>query len=167
MIMVKKIVAPLILLLVFSCATFSAQSDGMDGEDHYVIAIFDFELEADIKGYEALATDVPRALTEAFIRGGIFRPVERSSLEKLLQEQEFSVSGLVDQNTAVKVGKIAGARYALVGSIVIIKEQIRMSCRVIDVQTGEIVYAKSTFGALADIFELEEELAYLIEEDFS
>lgn len=167
MIKSRMLVLPLMLLLAFSCATFSEQGSGEDGADQYVIAIFDFELESDVQGYAALTSDVPRALTEAFIRGGIFRPVERTSLEKLLKEQEFSVSGLVDQNTAVKVGKLAGARYALLGSIVIIKEQIRISCRVIDVQTGEIVYAKSTFGSVEDIFELEEELAYLIEEDFS
>lgn len=160
------LIAVSIMLFAFSCVGMPEQDSDYDDPNSSVIAIFNFELQSDVPGYEALASDVPRALTEAFIRGGILRPVERNSLEMVLQEQELSLSGIIDQNTAVKVGKLAGARYALLGSIVIIKGQIRISCRIIDVQTGEIVYAKSTYGDLSDIFELEEQLVYLIEEDF-
>lgn len=39
--------------------------------------------------------------------------VDRDNMDKILKEQELSVSGLVSQNEAVEVGELAGAQYAL------------------------------------------------------
>jgi len=131
------------------------------------IAIFDFAVRSSAPGYEALSVDVPAALAEAFISGGIVRPLERAALEKVIGELELSMSGFVDPATAAKVGKLAGARFALLGTTAVVGGQIRLSCRVVDVETAEIVYAKSAYGDVKDIFKIEQELAELIEKDFS
>jgi tetratricopeptide (TPR) repeat protein len=39
--------------------------------------------------------------------------IDRKNLEKILQEQELGMSGIVDANTASKAGKIIGAKYFL------------------------------------------------------
>lgn len=41
----------------------------------------------------------------------------RTDLQKVLQEQKFQMSGLVDDNTAVRIGKLAGVRYVVTGAI--------------------------------------------------
>lgn len=41
----------------------------------------------------------------------------RRDLEKVLQEQKFQMSGLVDPNTAVEIGRLAGVRYIITGAV--------------------------------------------------
>ena len=131
------------------------------------IAIFDVEVRSRAAGYEALSSDVSAALTEAFLAGGVVKPLEREALEKVLGELELSMGGLVDPGTAARVGKLAGARFVLLGTAAVVGDQVRLSCRVVDVETAEIVYAKSTYGNSKDIFKLEMDLAALVEKDFS
>lgn len=159
------------LVLAVSCATTGPDS-GEGGREAVVesgvaIALFDFEVRSSSPGYEAMAADVPSALSEAFLEGGVVRPIERAALDRILGELELSMSGLVDPATAARAGKLAGARYALLGSVSVVGAQVRLSCRLIDVETAEIVYAGSAYGDVEDIFDVEDELAGLVVEDFS
>lgn len=105
----------------------------------------------------------------------------RQDLQKILNEQKFQQSGLVDEKTLVKVGKLAGVRYIVTGSVdnVTIKwidvEYLKqglqkhlglvgsvlaagvetqegwnistdLTIKIIDVQTGEILFAKNVSG---------------------
>ncbi|MBU0929393.1 MAG: CsgG/HfaB family protein [Spirochaetes bacterium] len=161
-----------VALLAIGCVSDGPAPAGDAEGEHFGgepvrLAIFDFEVRSSVQGYEALASDVPAALTEAFLRGGVVRPLERAALEKVVSELELSLGGLVDPGTAAKVGKLAGARFVLLGQASVVGGQVRLSCRVVDVETAEIVYAGSSYGDAEDIFEIEEELADLVEEDFS
>ncbi len=166
---ILKLFPVLLAAVLVSCVSVQQNEDDefvplLEGQR---LAIFDFEVKSSVPGYEALATDVPQALAEALLAGENVRPVERSSLEKVLREQELSLSGVVDERDAIKLGKLAGASHILLGTVTIIGDQARISCRVINVETGEIVYAGSAVGDLDEIFEIEAELAELIEVDFS
>jgi len=55
-------------------------------------------------------------VSTAFLKTGNFRLVERAQLNAVLQEGKFEQSGLVDDATAVSLGKQAGATFVLVGS---------------------------------------------------
>jgi TolB-like protein len=160
-------------LSLSSCVSTGPEpEDGGDDGDSVLasgvrLAIFDFEVKSGVPGFEAMASDVPAALAEAFIAGGIVKPVERAALEKVIGELELSLTGLVDPGTAARIGKLAGARYVLLGTAAVVGEQVRLSCRVVDVETAEIVYAGSAFGDSDQVFEIEEELADLVQDDFS
>jgi curli biogenesis system outer membrane secretion channel CsgG len=103
------------------------------------------------------ATDL---MINALLNANRFRVFERAKLDLLLQEQNFQhFSGLVDQTTAVKLGKMIGVDAILTGSITNISfkksEGIRigpikvgksyakvvMTIRIIDVTTGEILFS--------------------------
>ncbi len=160
--------AALIAFASASCVSDGPEpGEGEYGDEAVKLAIFDFEVRSGAPGYEALASDVPTALAEAFLRGGVLQPLERAALETVVSELELSLGGLVDPGTAAKAGKMAGARYALLGQASIVGDQVRLSCRVVDVETAEIVYAGSAYGDVAYIFDIEEELAWQIEDDFS
>lgn len=64
-------------------------------------------------------------------------------------------------------GWFAGVQYVMLGTIAVVGQQIRLSCRIIDVETAEIVYAGSVYGEAKYIFDLGEELAELVEWDYS
>lgn len=131
------------------------------------VAIFAFEVKGGGPSLASLGGDIPESLSEAFIKGGRLRPVERRDLEKALAEQELALSGLVDEATAARVGALAGAKYALLGSASVIETQIRVSCRLIDIETGEIVYAQSARGETKDVYGVLEKLATAVEDGFS
>lgn len=84
--------------------------------------------------------------------------VERSRLEDVLGEQKLQRTGHFDPATAVKVGKLLGARYAVTGSISAVAPKIRIDVRLIEVQTGKVVVADKVVGAPDRFFELQASL---------
>lgn len=103
------------------------------------------------------ATDL---MINALLSTNRFRVFERAKLDLILQEQNFQhFSGLVDQTTAVKLGKMIGVDAILTGSITNISfkkseglkigpvkvgkssAKVVMTIRIIDVTTGEILFS--------------------------
>ena len=103
------------------------------------------------------ATDL---MVNALLSTNRFRVFERAKLDAILQEQGFQhFSGLVDQTTAVKLGKMIGVDSILTGSITNISfkkaegikigplkvgkssAKVVMTIRIIDVTTGEILFS--------------------------
>ena len=123
------------------------------------VAVFNFEVKGGGESYASLGSDIPGALAEAFLKGGRLVPVERAELEKILAEQELALSGLVDEATAARIGRLAGAKYALLGSASVIGDQVRLSCRLIDIETAEIVFASSEYGGTKDLYSILDKLA--------
>jgi len=72
-----------------------------------------------------------------------FRVIERAALEKLLKEQQLQVSGVVDEATAVKVGKVAGADAIVLGSASVAGGNAKINARVVDTESGEAIIARS------------------------
>ena len=105
----KKIVT--ISLLVVFCFVSGGHRFAFAQE---VIAVVDFEsLRVDKSVGRAMAEIVRTEL----IGTNKFTVLERGELEKVLDEQELSMGGITDSETAVEVGKLVGAKFVLVGSI--------------------------------------------------
>lgn len=71
-----------------------------------------------------------------------FRVIERSAIDKVLKEQAFGMTDMVDLQTAAKVGKLAGADAIVIGSINIEPGFAKVSARVVDTETAETIVAK-------------------------
>ena len=56
-------------------------------------------------------------MVTALVKGDAFRVIDRERLQALMQEKNLSLSGDVDPKTAVKVGKLLGVEYLIVGAI--------------------------------------------------
>jgi TolB-like protein len=156
--------------LVISCSSTPGKAESTSGAKSEVkgrVAIFDFEVRGGDGAYASLCDDIPDSLSEALLKGGILAPLERRDLEKALAEQELSLSGIVDDATAARVGRLAGARYALLGSAAILGDQMRLSCRLIDIETAEILYAESVHGDADKPFRLVDKLADEVQKGFS
>lgn len=106
------------------------------------------------------ATDV--LLTE-LAKTGKFILVEREKLQKVMEEQQLQQSGAIDPNTAVKVGRLLGLNAIITGSVtqfgtktegadyLLVRNkryvaEVGVDIRVVDAQTGEILYADSGKG---------------------
>lgn len=62
--------------------------------------------------------------------------VEKAQVAAVAAEQRLNLSGLVDDDTAVKAGKFLGARYVIVGSVNCMGYMYTLSARLVDVETG-------------------------------
>jgi TolB-like protein len=84
------------------------------------------------------------------------RVVERMRLEAVLGELKLQSSKAIDPKTAVKVGKIVGAQYAITGSLYLNKDKLRVDATVTSIQTGEKVASASITDDKDKIFDLEQ-----------
>ena len=64
-----------------------------------------------------------------------YRVVTRSELAIIRNEQNLQLSGDVDEETAVEIGKFAGANYIITARV----DSTQVRFRVLNVQTGELV----------------------------
>ena len=77
-------------------------------------------------------------LTAQLVNTRKFRVVDRRNLDIIRAEQQFHLSGEVDDDTAVSIGHLIGAAYVITGGISPWEQAYYLRLRVIDVETGQI-----------------------------
>lgn len=84
---------------------------------------------------------------------------ERMQIIKLLEEQKMQISGYVEPDKAVEVGKMLGVQWTVIGSFMKVGDNLKADTRLVNVETGKIDAASDVKGKYGDIFTLMEELA--------
>lgn len=107
------------------------------------VAVIDFESIGDDPTIGRGVTEIVR--TE-LIKTGKYEVVERALLNKVLEEQKFQLSDLVDPSKAVELGRMLGADLILTGSVVKIGTSYTINARFIDVRTGAAKKAEAIRG---------------------
>ncbi|MGQ9679086.1 MAG: CsgG/HfaB family protein [bacterium] len=90
-----------------------------------------------------------------------FSVVDRSAVDAVLQEQGFSYSGVVDPQTAVRLGKLMGASAVVTVRVGAVKHDpffsdspdqrdAQVNVRIISVETGEVLYSAQGEGSSFD-----------------
>ena len=114
-------------------------------------------------GKGRLGSSASDILITELVKSGKFIVVERGRLEKLMAEQKFQAQGMVDSQTAVKLGKIMGLEAIVLGTVsqfgvkteghdYLIKQgkrqiaEVTVEIRVVDVETGQVILADSGKG---------------------
>lgn len=64
-----------------------------------------------------ISEQFPELLSNVLVNSGRFSVLERSKLNKVLEEQSLGVSGLIDPKTAVAFGNLTGSQYLVVGNV--------------------------------------------------
>lgn len=105
--------------------------------------------------YEPLSKGIADMLITQLATSPSMRVVERDQLQKLLEEQDLAKSGKVDQETAVHLGKILGARHMLMGGFVIDpKQNMRLDLRAVNVETSGVEYVETVSGKAENVLAL-------------
>ncbi len=84
--------------------------------------------------------------------------VERGRLEDVLKEQKLQSTKAFDKSTAVKVGKLVGAQYAITGTLVVSGGQLRVDANVTSVDKGDVVASATAKDAQDKVFDIEQQL---------
>jgi len=82
-------------------------------------------------------------LTIQFVNSRRYIVVERNDVDKVLTEQNFQMSGYVDDDAFVSIGKFIGATVVVTGNITGTGSQKRLVLKAIDVLTSEILAMQS------------------------
>jgi curli biogenesis system outer membrane secretion channel CsgG len=97
------------------------------------------------------------------VNSGAFSVIERERLEAILQEQGFQLSGQVNPNDVVEIGRLAGVMYLITGSVTrfsidekgtrvlgrnvgYTEAESEMNVRAFSTETGEIITATEGSG---------------------
>lgn len=157
----------LILLILVAFAASHAQNSE---QTKATVAVVDFEVKAPGVDRNAGA-GMSEVLTNALFETGRYRVVDRSSMDKIMEEQKRVLWGSVDAATGAEIGKLIGAQYLVVGSLIKLGEkevkggllgiakkaaggavglgvltfeaQVTLALKVINATTGEIMASKT------------------------
>ena len=132
------------------------------------IAVLDFQIQGGRNDNPDMGKIVAEWFITALVQEGRFDVIERRLLEKVIEEQKIGVSGLVDESSASKLGKVLGAKIVITGTVLEFQNVLEVNARILEVESSSIIAAenvKSTSGA-ARLEDLVVEMAQKIIKDF-
>ncbi len=77
-------------------------------------------------------------IKERLSHSTVFNLVERENLDKVLQEMELDVSGIVDPGKTPKAGEILGADLLLTGIVTELADQVQLSLQLVDTASAKL-----------------------------
>jgi len=154
-------------LILFAPAAGRAQATK---DEKPTVAVVDFEVKA--PGIDRSAgAGMSEVLTNALFETGRYRVVDRSSMDKIMEEQKRVLCGSVDPASGAAIGKLIGAQYLVVGALIKLGEkqvtggvlgiakkaaggavglgvltyeaQVSLSLKVVNATTGEVMASKT------------------------
>ena len=105
------------------------------------IAVIDFP---DLNGNVTdLGKFLAEELTTKLFTSGKYQVIERRLIEKLLKEQQLSMTGAIDEKTAMKVGLLLGVDVLATGTTADLGSNIKINARTISVEKGSVLSVAS------------------------
>ena len=92
--------------------------------------------------------------------------IEEAEMGKLIDGIKFGMSGFVDDKTAMEKGKFIGAHYCVVGGVQLFENKAVICYRLVNMQTGEVVFSNTVRGRLKNILELEDTVSEQVVKHF-
>ena len=105
-----------------------------DRRPHLTVAILDFD--AQDPGQPELGQHISSTLTALLSGERGFELVERATLTRTLQEHELNLSGLVEADQALRVGRLVGARILVTGRAFRLGNNLYITAKVIGTETS-------------------------------
>jgi TolB-like protein len=132
----KKLIS-LTLFLFLLTHSVAAQEKNLEPKKKPTAAVLDFKAISGLKKEEAAA--LTSKFAYSFASTHQYTVVERSQIEGILKEQDFSMSDACNgAECAVEIGKLLSAEKMVVGDIGKIGETYSVTIKLIDVTTGKV-----------------------------
>lgn len=141
----------LIAFFVVVCVLVQAQ------ENKLRVAILDPTTSGtSVDGGTKLA--VMEMIGSVFVNTGQFVITERSMIDKIIKEQSFQNSDLVDNSQASAIGKLAGADKVILSVISLVGGRNMLSIKMVDVTTASVEKQKTKIVNSSDLLDVVEPL---------
>ncbi|MFI5230579.1 MAG: CsgG/HfaB family protein [Gemmatimonadales bacterium] len=123
-----------------------------------VVVVLPFDnnsIGAGAHDFDGLGKGVQDFLITDLASNAAVRLVDRARIEAVLQEQNLAAAGKVDPETAVRIGKMLGAQYAVVGGFLADgRGNAVLTGRTIDIETTQIANPQKITGKSDDVLGL-------------
>ncbi len=110
-----------LILIILGCVSTpppnSRAQENQPLKEKMKVAILGFYVIANTYGVGNAGQKVADMLTSSLYKTGSFSVVERKSIDSIMNEQQFQLSGAVDPTTAVQLGRILDAQLLIRGTI--------------------------------------------------
>ena len=151
----------------FAILTFALVICSLNAIANPRIAVVDFDNRTPHGGWK-VGRGAADMLTTHLVKETDFDIIERDRLNGVLNEQNLGASGVIDTNTAVKIGKILGVQYIVTGAVTEYGQSksggggggvnvgksayySAVDVRVVNTTTGRIVFAESGEGSKSSV----------------
>jgi len=129
------------------------------------VAVVYFKNMGELRDLDPLQKGLTDMLITDLSKAKKLNVVERVRLQELLQEMGLGMTGLVDLDTAPRVGKLLGAAEIVNGMFINLEgEKLRIDGNITQVKTRKFALTDHVAGALDDFFRLEKQLVFSIVE---
>lgn len=146
---VVAILAATVLAGVQGCAH---EERRREGRGPATVAVWEFEDASPAGAAQPGLGDLLSAqVMEVLQKGGKYAVVEREKLVLALEELRLGSSALADEETRLKLGKMAGARYMVFGGYQVFSGRMRLDMRLVEVETGKVRKAVSRMTDATDL----------------
>jgi len=104
--------------------------------DKSKIAVMDFvNMNGEIT---KLGRYMSEELTTRLYLTGKFEVIERKLLDKIVEEQKISMSGMIDESSAVELGRVLGVDAIASGTITDLGTSVKVNARLISAESGKL-----------------------------
>lgn len=105
------------------------------------IAVLDFQVEGSFNEAD-IGKIAAEWLTTGLVETGRFEVIERRLIKKIVEEQKFGASGMIDSSSAVRLGKVLGVGTVVAGTVMKLDDYVEINARLLNVETGSIITAE-------------------------
>jgi TolB-like protein len=144
------------VFVVFSACLLAASAATADAPKRVAVLYFDNNTKN--RDYDVLQKGLADMLVTDLSAVESLQVVEREKLQSLIEELKLQKSRYFDPATAQKLGKVAGAEYAVTGAFAELDPKMRIDVRLIEVATAKVIVADKVFGEKDKFFDLQQEL---------
>ena len=149
----KKTISQVLKLTLFISLIITILYATAGADERQKLAVADLNAQ----GVSSLeASQISDFLREAVSKTNLFILLARSNMDEILTEQKVQLTGCIESECAVWVGKILAVKKLIVGSVGKIGAEYYIQIKLIDVETGEMewtekVYFKKISGSEIDL----------------
>ena len=105
-----------------------------------------------------LCLGIPETITGDLMKLDGLVVVERLQLWKVMEEQALQLTGAVDDDTVVEIGKLLGADYLVVGAFQKMGDILRLTARFVEAESGSIMKSAKITGRMDEVFDLQDQI---------
>jgi len=110
------------------------------------VAVMDLAPQNVSAGDAGVISDILRS---ELVKVGTLNVLERQNMQKILAEHAFQQTGCTSEECAVKLGKLLNVQRMIAGSLGKLGDQYYVNARIVDIQTGKVVWSDSAEASSA------------------
>lgn len=134
---------------VFSGSTVSAR--------HMTILVYPFQ-NTGAEKYAWLTAGMTATVISDLGKVKDIDVISESDRRKAVKEIELAMTGLIDDEKAVRVGKVLGANVIFTGNYLVIGNKIRVNASLVDVEKGHVEKSVKLDGTVEYLFDLQDQI---------